>query len=498
MLSFLFDIKVLYFITSIILATFLSLIFYWKNNNSVHPNHAVIKEQILGEKYATPPFVKTGYIETLNAISSNLFPSYLLQWQKDLGNTFQVNLIHERHHPMIVVTGDIDLCREVLNDKGSFKTALYDVYKLVHDEGDDLFTSEGAYWKHSRKSISPAFSSNHVKRMNDVVVTETEQFKKKLDVFALKGESFDAGKEMIRLTLNVITQASFQYDLSTEEAEIFNHELEIVLKEISMGWIPFRWQFGVFIPAVRRARQAGRTLLSFAMKILDSYRKNKSPLKGTVIDLIANNAQYKSDKERASDILILLVAGHDTTAYTLAWTLLELGRNPVEQLKLQQDLKLYPLENRNNSPILNHVIKESMRLRTVAPLGSPREICRDIIIRKNETNKLERDLFIPEDSLVLCTQILLNHNTNYHSDPYEFKPSRWANPTTLANASLIPFSLGRRNCIGQSLAKAEIVNVLSRLCVDYTFSVESEGSVDLIMTHQPVEARLNVSKSVCS
>jgi len=272
--------------------------------------------------------------------------------------------------------------------------------------------------------------------------------------------------------------------------------VDIVVKEVRCGMaVPLRWKFGAFIPNVRRARKSGKSLLALGMKILESYRQLKSPIKGTVVDLIANNENYKTDKERASDILLLLFGGHDTTAYTLSWTLLALAKNPEEQLKLQKELNSTAVDKRTSSVGLNNVIKEGMRLTTVAPMGSVRALTHDLVVNADEKNGLENDILIPKGAVVMCSQMLLNHNPKYYDDSGVFKPSRWLNPSEEALSSFMPFSLGRRNCVGQSLAKVEIVNVLSRLCTNYTFTVEEEGTFDLSITYRPVGAQLLVSKA---
>ena len=63
---------------------------------------------------------------------------------------------------MFVITGDHEVCRKVLSHRSSPKTRGVETLKILHDGGDDLFTSEGAFWRHSRKGIAPAFSSNHL------------------------------------------------------------------------------------------------------------------------------------------------------------------------------------------------------------------------------------------------------------------------------------------------------------------------------------------------
>lgn len=438
-----------------------------------------------------PPLVDSGYIANLRAVVSKDFPSILLNWSRKFGPIFQMKFPYPQiHQPMLVISGDLELHREVLNDRRSIKTGLYDVYKFIHDGGEDLFTSEGEYWVHSRKNIAPAFSSYHIKRMNEVVERETKKCMEKLKKYADEGQAFDVGLEMINLTLSTIFDAAFQYDISTEEKELLLNELNIALREVEWGRVPFRWRFGTWIPTVVRAREASQKLLVIGQNILDSYRSLDAPVKGTVIDLIANNPKYKDDKERVSDIILLVFGGHDTTAYTIAWTLIVLAKYPEEQAKLQKELQSMAPANRKHSQTLKCIINESMRFQTVVPMGSPRIVRRDIKILKNEKNGLQHDIVIPKYSLVLCSQLLLNYNTKYFKDPHLFQPSRWIDPTDEELAALMPFSLGRRNCIGQSLAKIEIVNVLANICADYSFEILDEGTVDLVVTRRPVKAML--------
>jgi cytochrome P450 len=448
------------------------------------------------KEFGKLPLLKNiNYYETVKALSSKELPYKFLQWSKETGDTFEMKIPFSPY-PMFVVSGELNLCRKILTDKTSERHFGLDVFKIIHDGGDDILTSEGSYWKHSRKFIAPAFASKHIKRMNGVSTQRTESLIKKLDMIVEKGESLDICDEFLHLTLSIIGEAAFEYELSLEDRNMFLSELHIVFTEARKGRMPLRWKFGAFIPDVRRAREGGKTLLAFGLKILESYRQLESPQKGTVIDCIANNQHYKNDKERASDILVLFVGGHDTTAFTIAWTLLELAKNPLEQAKLQRELKsIKSVEDRASSTALNCVIKESQRLRPVLPLASSRRLTHDVIINKNKKNGLKKDVLVPTGSVILCPQILLNRNPNHHKDPDVFKPSRWINPSEEALASLMPFSLGRRNCIGQSLAKGQLGCVLSRLCTDYIFSIDDEGTQDCGLTDKPLGARLFVSKA---
>ena len=161
-------------------------------------------------------------------------------------------------------------------------------------------------------------------------------------------------------------------------------------------------------------------LLELGTNILESYRAMDNPTKGTVIDQIAQNTSYKTDKERVSDILVMLFAGHDTTAFSLSWTLLELAKKPHEQRLLRNELRSHPEEERMSSTMLRNVVKEGMRLQPVAPIQN-RVINKDIIYKREGNSK---GFLIPKGSLVVCNHFLHCRNEKYFKDPDEFMPSR--------------------------------------------------------------------------
>ena len=216
----------------------------------------------------------------------------------------------------------------------------------------------------------------------------------------------------------------------------------------------------------------------------------KNPTKGTLIDHIAQNSNYESDKERVNDILIFLFAGHDTTAYSLSWTLLELAKNPEEQRLLREELRMQPQEERTHLKRLKNVAKEGMRIYPVAPMLL-RLTGRDIIYQPE--GQSER-IFIPNGSMFSCAQILLHRNEKYFPNPDEFLPARWDDASDDANAAFMPFILGKRNCIGQPLAMIEIHCVLARLCSEFHFTVENEGVPTYGLTWKPFGARLGIKE----
>lgn len=276
--------------------------------------------------------------------------------------------------------GDIDIVRDVLNDRSAQKTNRYKDFLLAHGEQNDIFTTNDvSFHSSSRKAMSHAFSSKHIKRMKDISIHHTELFvKNRLEKQQLTESVLDISAEMICLTLDIILDAAFQYKMPPDEKKQFLHESEIILKEIYQAYIPFRYSFlgRHLIPGVRRAKEAQLFTRKVALQIINNYKhmKKTSPqsiVKGTVIDQIMNNnVAYKNDDNRIADIIILVFAGHDTTSHSLSWTFIELAKHEAIQMDLQKELlkkevttttNMEESSSRQNTTLLDAVIKESMR-----------------------------------------------------------------------------------------------------------------------------------------
>jgi cytochrome P450 len=391
---------------------------------------------------------------------------------------------------MVVAVGDPALTREILIDPLSTKPKeIYGAFNLVTNAVPNMFTEAGDIpWKHARKGVAPAFSSQHVRRMNRICMEHTEKFiKERLEPLIDAGESFDVAEEMINLTISVICESAFEFEPTKDETNMFLEELTIALREFSFKTAlnPLRQIFGWFLPEVRRARIAADRLQQFALKILKSYREGDNhALEDTVIGRIVNNANYKDDLARAADITMFLVAGHDTTGFSIAWILLELARNPNELTKLRAETLKVPEEERTKTNALKNVIRETSRLNPVAAMGSVRQIGRDMY------TELKPRLFLPKGSIIFLPQIVQNRNKLVFEEPNKFLPSRWENASEVAMLGANPFSLGPRNCVGQRLANAELHSVVARLCAEFDFTVQDEGTSDYFLTLKPAGARL--------
>ncbi len=124
------------------------------------------------------------------------------------------------------------------------------------------------------------------------------------------------------------------------------------------------------------------------------------------------------------------------------------------------------------------VIKESMRLHPVSSVGSNRQVGRDFVTKEG--------WIVPKNSIVTCSIGLLHHNPAVFQDPDKFIPFRWEKPTKAQRDAFLIFSAGKQNCIGQSLANAELHCILPKILSAVELTVEDEGRKELFLTLKPV------------
>jgi len=421
-------------------------------------------------------------VRTILAMSSPDAPWFLLEQAKLLGSTvFRLNL------PLpggLYVVGDGSLARKILKDPSSDKPDVYRKGAVVVG-GPSIFnlSSKSPHWKVARKTTSPAFSSKEIHRMNQICKGHVDRWiQETLEPLIVSGGTFDPGTEMIKLTFRVICESAFEYLATDKEIEDFVHNLDLTLKEFVMKQLnnPFREFYSFMLPEWYRAHAAAKKTQLFAQKMIGSYRQRKTrgevSSDNTVIRLIVESPNF-SEQARISDILTFIIAGHDTTGYTLSSALEFLAERPDIAKTLQTELRERPEEQWGRSNYLNCVVQEVHRYFPVAALGAARSLDHDLTFQMDG-----KQMVIPKGSDIILAFILIHRDEKVYANPDVFDPCRWTNASAEMRENLMPFALGNRNCIGQSLATAEIQTVLPRLIHDYHFEIVEKGRPEAFLT----------------
>ncbi|VDN24310.1 unnamed protein product [Cylicostephanus goldi] len=185
--------------------------------------------------------------------------------------------------------------------------------------------------------------------------------------------------------------------------------------------------------------------------------------------------EAEGDKESFSQVQLTNVcldmwfAGMETTSNTLSWGVVYLLNHPEVQDKMHEELdrvigssRAITMADKNNLPYVNAVMNEVQRIANLLPMNLPHETVRDVCIGKWN---------IPAKTGVIAQISSVLYDEEVFPDPLSFNPSRFidSNGKLKKVDELIPFSIGKRQCLGEGLAKMELflfmANLLNRFKV---------------------------------
>ncbi|MGW4461207.1 cytochrome P450 [Micromonospora sp. NBC_01796] len=337
---------------------------------------------------------------------------------------------------------------------------------LVHARralGDGLLTSEGDLWRKQRSVIQPAFQSKRIAAQAGAIGLEAAALVERLRAYEGQGP-VDVVKEMTGLTLGVLGRTLLDADLGTfntiggsfstvQDQAMF----ELATLSAVPTWIP--------LPTQLRFRRARRDLERIVDQLV-ADRRASTGNRDDVLSRLIISAGQESDprvgRERLRDELVtLLLAGHETTASTLTWSLYLIDQHPqvwermhAEAVEVLGD-RPPVYEDLRGLKYTAMVVEEVMRLFPPVWL-LPRKALREDNVG---------GYHVPAGAdVVVCTYTLHRHPDFWPSperfDPERFDPARSGDRPRYA---YIPFGAGPRFCVGNHLGMMEAAFVLAML-----------------------------------
>ncbi len=311
-----------------------------------------------------------------------------------------------------------------------------------------LLLDEGPHMT-QRKLVLPAFHGERMRGLEPMMVEVTRE---QIHSWP-KGESAPIHPRMQSLTLEVILAAVF----GVRSSERLGPLRQALTEMLDFGANPLS-----LIPPARRApfgrgpwaRFLGIRARTDALIYAEIRERRErgdeggSEIINSLIGASREDGTPMSDVEIHDELLTLLVAGHETTATQLAFTLERLTREPRVLRNLVE-----AVDEGDGDPYLTAVIRESLRLRPVLLNAAPRTVKKPIEIGGIE--------YRPRVHM-LASAWLVQHDPDIYPDPYAFKPERFLD-TDPGTYSWIPFGGGRRRCVGASFAQLEMAIVLREL-----------------------------------
>lgn len=360
-----------------------------------------------------------------------------------------------------------DYIQHVLLNNGQNynKNTFLNKYLLESVAGQGLLTSENPLWRKQRHLIQPAFHRRSLPKFAGLMQVAANKSLRRLDCVAAEGGVVDMVKEMMRLTLDIVTQALFSFDIS-DRAEIVGEAMDTM---VTIGK-----------PRHRKVREAIDTLDQIVFGIIDDRRRHPDPSKDDLLAMLLN-ARYEDgsamdDHQIRDEVMTLLVAGHETTANTLSWTWYLLAQHPevVETLESELDAVLGGrtpgIEDFPHLPYTEKVVQEAMRLYPSAWSLSRRALGDDEI----------GGYFIPKDAIVAMSPYTMHRHPDFWSEPEKFDPERFAPEQVAARPrfAYFPFGGGARQCIGNHFAMMESMIIIPTIAQCYRLRLVPDHPVE--------------------
>jgi cytochrome P450 len=342
--------------------------------------------------------------------------------------------------------------------------------------GNGLVTSEGAFWRRQRKLIQPAFLKTRVQSYVPVMGELTNRM---LDSW-VPGRSVHIDYEFETLTSKIALKTLFDLD-DPGERERFSDALKLAfdLMNERLRQI-FKFPLWVPTPANLRLQRAVSELDRTVQKFIASGRSRK-PLGDDLLSqlLLAQHEDGTpmSDRQLRDEAMTLYLAGHETTALTLAWSwyLLSQHRHVEEKLVTEwQHVLAGATPTTDHLPRLPYtaaVIAESMRL--FPPVY--------VIGREATTDLTLGGYRVKRGYTVLMSQWVNHRDPVYFPDPEEFCPERWENGLAkrVPKFAYYPFGGGQRICVGNTFALMEAAIILAAVGQRYRFTLDPEAVIDI-------------------
>ncbi|XP_064003039.1 cytochrome P450 2J2-like isoform X2 [Pogoniulus pusillus] len=228
-----------------------------------------------------------------------------------------------------------------------------------------------------------------------------------------------------------------------------------------------------------------KVMRSFVMEKIDRHKEDWNPSESR--DYIDSYLQEMAKGDSSSSfqeenlvacVLDLLFAGTETTATTLRWALLYMAIHPEIQARVQDEIDLVigqvrqpALEDRDKMPYTNAVIHEVQRMGNIIPFNVPRAATRDTVVS---------GYTIPKGTFTVINLGSLMFDKNEWETPHSFNPGHFLKDGQFQRKELfIPFSMGKRACLGEVMARSELFLFFTALLQKFTFQPPPDTTYSL-------------------
>lgn len=362
--------------------------------------------------------------------------------------------------------------------------------------GEGLFFSDGERWRRDRRLLQPSFRPGALAALVPIWQRCVADLCASLDAKARSGERVDLGDALSKLALDMNARSLFGASLSPQTRDQIGalvEELSDLLQRQMFSPLRALLPF-VPLPSDRKIRRITAALDAITGDLVSARARGETSGDDLLSAILSardpESGLPLSPRELRDQVMTFFLAGHETTASALSWSMLLLAQHPEAASAVRRELEGIDPAEMSAEQIgalreTSSVLKESLRLYPPGWTFARRALQEDVI----------GGYTIPKGADILVCPYAMHRDARSFPEPERFLPARFPLPPASRRAYL-PFGSGPRACIGGQLASLQGVLSIAALTKRYALELQTPApvAVSALVTLRPgpTEARLSL------
>ncbi len=388
----------------------------------------------------------------------------------------------------IIITQDPNFISYILKENHkNYKKSKFLSENAVELFGNGLLFSNGMYWLKQRRLIQPGFHKEKLKGLYEIVINSIHVSINKFPI----GNDIDIFPLVHKISFTILIKSLFDINVPETTMELLGNtfsELQtFFIKDVNK---PFEKIIYPFTGEKKKALAKAKVVRTIFKDIIKERKTSKIQF-NDLLDMLLNSKYedtgLEMEEEQVIDELIILIfAGHESTANTISWLFYLIATDKESQQKIAAETKETTILESLNNEYLKAVMYEGMRLYPAAWMTG----------RETIENDNFKGLSFPKNTIIVPFFYGLHRNKTNWEDADKFYPQRFLNDPSLAKSkNFFPFGAGPRMCIGNNFAIAEIAFFLHAFFAKFTITPTTQiPQMKSLITLKPDKVVLNIAR----
>ena len=348
--------------------------------------------------------------------------------------------------------------------------------------GVSIFTTNGEVWKKQRELLRPSFEMTRISKVFDLMSNAAADMMEKFRKYP-NGSIVEVDEHMTFVTADVIFRTIMSSKLDEIKGKEILHAFVTFQEETARTAIRKFFCLPDWLSNIlgeNKRMKAGAVIRKSLSDIIrpryESYQSdNYSDILASLLHTVdASSGERFSFEEILDQVSMLFLAGHETTASSLTWTLYCLSLDQQAQQKAYEEIisinkdGKFSISDIKEMKYLTNVFKEALRL--YPPVG--------FFARQSKGEAKIRDKVLQKGAGVVVAPWLIHRHDDFWEAPHEFRPDR--HNESIPKEKYMPFGLGERVCIGQGFAMQEAIIILANILREFKLELKDGFVPDVV------------------